>query len=162
REGILMWTQYGRELWGNPANRAEQVALAALPREDERSLTDGPEEYTVTIGDVCFVILGQIVGRHYLAVRYQPTGGLIINSPTHDPFLAKAVRAIWSSPKPAQHLLDALLLDYSSRGVHRHPEDAFDEWSVGSDLQVAAAMRLLYYFPQQAASLIAKRLRQLK
>src|SRR5262249_39402770 len=44
--------------------------------------------YTVKIGDVCFVLVGQIVNRRLLAVRYQPSGCLIINSPVETPALA--------------------------------------------------------------------------
>jgi len=38
-------------------------------------------EFAVSIGDLCFVVLGQIVNRRFSASRYQPTGGLIISSP---------------------------------------------------------------------------------
>ena len=36
------------------------------------------------VGDVCFAIIGEIVGRKYLAVRDQMTACVIINSPLHE------------------------------------------------------------------------------
>jgi hypothetical protein len=33
-----------------------------------------PKAYVVKIGDICFAMVGQIVGRQLSAVRYQPTG----------------------------------------------------------------------------------------
>src|SRR6266446_5322149 len=41
--------------------------------------------YTVKVADVCFVLIGQIVNRSLLAVRYQPSGGLVVNSPIEAP-----------------------------------------------------------------------------
>jgi len=42
-----------------------------------------PNTHQITVGDLCFVALGQIVNRNFSATRYQPTGGLIVNSPTY-------------------------------------------------------------------------------
>jgi hypothetical protein len=141
-----MW--YGSELSGNPANRNEQKLIgksshAQMPITEKTLL----RTYRVTVGDVCFVIIGQIVGRPYAAVRYQPTAIVVINSPTEDPNLARKVRAIWSDLHPAQHLLDSLLLDYTTKG--------------NFDGQTDAAMRLLYYFPRESSGLIAERLSHL-
>lgn len=38
-------------------------------------------DHAVTVGDCCFVILGQIVHRSYEAVRYEPSGVTIVSSP---------------------------------------------------------------------------------
>ena len=35
--------------------------------------------YTVKVGDVCYVLIGQIVNRRLWAVRYEPSAGLVIN-----------------------------------------------------------------------------------
>jgi hypothetical protein len=48
--------------------------------------------YTVRVADVCYVLVGQIVNRQLLAVRYQPSAGLIVNSPIEYPSLAQKVR----------------------------------------------------------------------
>jgi hypothetical protein len=153
-----MW--FANELRGNPANAREQAILLR-----DRWLDDGVSEnsidsYTVTVGDVCFVAIGQIVGRVYQAVRYQPSGCVVVNSPTQDADLCRQVRAIWSSDNPRQKLFDSLLFDYFTRGVFNGY--ALDGWSVGSKLQVEAALRLLYYFPTESAPLIADRLRSLE
>jgi len=44
-----------------------------------------PLIYTVKVGDVCYAIIGQIVNRSLMAVRYQPSAGLVINSPIEMP-----------------------------------------------------------------------------
>src|SRR5262249_48030258 len=116
--------------------------------------------YMVKVGDICFNIIGQIVGRRYLAVRYQPTACIVINSPVADADLAKDVREIWTSNTPTRTLFHSLLTDYSCRGVYNG--HSFDGWGIGSDLQCEAAMRLLYYFPKETAALIAERLHHLK
>jgi len=155
---------YGRALQGNPGNRAEMVALGDIPRYTFTSFRgDGPKNYTVTRGDVCFVILGQIVSRHYSVVQYQHgSGSVIYNSPTHDPVLAKTVRNIWNSPNPEQRLLDSLLVDYSSHGIPHKPDYSLENWYYGSHFQVAATLRLLCYFPDQTATMISDRLGKLK
>lgn len=151
-----MW--FANELRGNPANTNEQKALSWSPKK-EKTFSDTIPSYTVKVGDVCFVIIGQIVGRSYQAVRYQPTACIILNSPTHDAMLAKQVRAIWPSTNITQHLLDSLLLDYASEGVFNGR--SLDGWGVGNQLQCGAAMRLLYYFPVESTNLIATRLGKL-
>jgi hypothetical protein len=118
------------------------------------------DTYTIKVGDICLVAIGQIVGRGYQAVRYQPTANIVINSPTEDTRLREHVQAIWASKDAAKCLFDSLLLDYSTEGIYKEGE-GFDEWDVGSDLQVKAAMRLLYYFPNEATPLIARRLQGL-
>jgi hypothetical protein len=115
--------------------------------------------YTVKVGDICYVALGQIVGRPYQAVMYIPTGIIGINSPTQDPELAKEIRAEWSSNDHVQHLYKALLADYQTKPVFNG--ETLDGWHEGSDLQIGAAMRLLYYFPRQSGPMIADRLDRL-
>ena len=144
------------EMGVNPTNAIEQKAIAAVPQREigfgGRVLTD----YRVKVGDVCFVIVGQIVGRSYLAVRYQPTAIVVINSPVEETALAKAVRDIWSRTNAAQRLFDSLLFDYATEGVFNG--DSLDGWDIGNSLQCGAALRMLYYFPQETAGLIADRL----
>ncbi|MGD1083815.1 MAG: hypothetical protein ABSA47_03580 [Verrucomicrobiota bacterium] len=115
--------------------------------------------YTVKVGDVCFVIIGQIVGAWYQAVGYVPSHNIIINSPTHDANLARQVRKTWSNINPDQHLLDSLLFDFSTRGGNHIK--SLEGWYVGLDVQSSSAMRLMYYFPQQTTNLIATCLRRL-
>ncbi len=156
-----MW--HNDEMTMNPVNETERKAFGLFPRppEDLRNRLDNNlGSYTVKVGDVCFVIIGQIVGRRYQAVRYQPSMCVVLNSPTHNATIANRARAIWHADRPREHLLQALLLDYSTQGIY--DGKSFDGWYVGSSLQVQAAMRLLYYFPKETAPLIAARLRGLK
>jgi hypothetical protein len=152
-----MW--FANELSGNPGNVVEQKVLAIVPKQEFPPQDKFLRSYTVKVGDVCFVIVGQIVGRSYEAVRYQPTACIVLNSPTHDTNLARQVRTIWESQVPAQHLLDSLLLDYASR--REFNSRSLDGWDVGGSLQAGAAMRLLYYYPRETTNLIAARLRGL-
>lgn len=158
-QGNSMFTvmELATELSGNPTNSLEQKAIRSLPKRDwDRTSLDA---YTVKVGDVCFVAIGQIVGRSYQAVRYQPSAIIIVNSPVEKNTLAQAVRNIWSSTNAAQCLFNSLLFDYSTEGVFNG--ESLDGWSIASDLQCQAAMRMLYYFPNETSQLIAERLARL-
>jgi hypothetical protein len=139
----------------NPAERAIYKARKAKPRNKEELV----KSYTVQVCDVCFVAIGQIVGRGYQAVRYQPTACVVLNSPAHDPKLCAEVRAIWKAKDPRRKLFDSLRADYATEGLFNG--ESLDGWSLGSDLQCGAALRLLFYFEKEAAPLIAGRLAKL-
>jgi hypothetical protein len=66
--------------------------------------------YTVKVGDACYVLIGQIVNRRLLAVRYQPSAGLVVNSPIEAPVLVETVRNDWGRAD-AGDLRAALLED---------------------------------------------------
>ncbi|HET6883330.1 MAG TPA: hypothetical protein VFI31_24485 [Pirellulales bacterium] len=153
-----MW--FDQELYGNPLNPKEVGIIRAGQDGGASHLEQHVDEFTVKVGDLCFVAIGQIVGRAYQAVRYQPTACIVVNSPSHDTELASKVRKMWTSETPREALLQSLLRDYSSIGIH-YEGDSLDVWSVGSDLQCGAALRLLYYYPQETAELIADRLARL-
>jgi HEAT repeat protein len=148
---------FGEELHGNPLNPLEKRALSKpRPRDDEDD--EGLlNSYTVRVGDVSFVAIGQIVGRPYQAVRYIPSAIIAINSPVQSKHLREQLRTIWSNKDSAKKLFDSLLLDYATEG--KFNGKSLDGWYEGSNLQIEAAMRLLYYFPNEAAPLIAARLR---
>ena len=67
-------------------------------------------KYTVRVADVCYVLIGQIVNRRLLAVRYQPSGGLVVNSPVEAPALVEEVRNDWGNAD-AEILKTSLLED---------------------------------------------------
>jgi HEAT repeat protein len=150
---------FGEYLPTNPFNQAEKKALAIKPNENDEGPDELLGEYTVTVGDVCFVAIGQIVGRRYQAVKYIPSGIVSFNSPTASNLLRDQVRAAWAGADPAKVLLDSLLIDYSVEGIFNG--SSLDGWDEGSDYQIEAAVRLLYYFPDETAPLIAARLRDL-
>ncbi|MDY7108244.1 MAG: hypothetical protein SYC29_06365 [Planctomycetota bacterium] len=152
-EGVMGAMWYGREIPTNPAHPREQAVREAHANffpEGRHSMSgfgDRIRKHEVTRGDICFVVLGQIVNRHYEATRYQPTSCMVINSPTHDPECATILREIWGSDDPARMLFESLMIDLHTRGGWR-----------STDYQRGAVMRLLYYFPEQSAELIRRRI----
>ena len=97
-----------------------------LSKDEEAKLP-----YTVKVGDICYALVGQIVGRTLLPVRYQPTGGLVINSPVAKPELAAKVRKDWTGLTAAD-FLNQLIQDANAEGSSNREE---------------AVRRLRYYFP---------------
>jgi hypothetical protein len=63
------------------------------------------EQYTLRVGDLCYVAVGQIVNRDLNAVRYQPSRCLVVNSPVERPALAAAVKADWTNLSAQDHQL---------------------------------------------------------
>jgi hypothetical protein len=152
---------HASELHLNPVSPAEETVYKARkksPKKDEEE-KEHIDSYTVKVGDVCFVAIGQIVGRSYQAVRYQPTACIMLNSPVHDPKLCAEVRAIWKSKEPRRKLFDSLLTDCATEGVFNGR--SLDGWDSGNELQCGAALRLLYYFPNEASGLVSRRLDEL-
>ena len=70
------------------------------------------------VGDVCYVLIGQIVNRQQVAVRYQRTAGLVVNSPIEVPTLAEKVRNDWGNADA--EILEASLL--SDIRAANHPK----------------------------------------
>jgi len=66
--------------------------------------------YTVKVGDVCYALIGQIVNRSLLPVRYQPSAGLVVNSPIEVPALIAKVKDDWGKAD-AETLKASLLSD---------------------------------------------------
>jgi hypothetical protein len=155
-DGGLMWLS--TELGYNTLNPMERQVFSeeTETKEDEEESTLR-RLYTLKVGDICLVAIGQIVGRSYNAVRYQPTFIIIINSPLEKKEIRERVWRLWGSNNPSQKLLDSLLIDYATEGIFNG--ESLDGWDEGSDYQTQAAMRLLYYFPKETAPLIATRLR---
>jgi hypothetical protein len=94
------------------------------------------DEYTVKVGDVCFVLVGQIVNRPLSAVRYQPSGCLVINSPVETPALAAAARSDW----------DKLTSEDHRRLLYSEAKGGGEE----------ALARLRFYYPQTERRLKAR------
>jgi hypothetical protein len=115
--------------------------------------------YTVKIGDVCYVALGQIVGEYNSVVTYIPSGNVMLSSPTEDPGIVRRLRMRWVSADPAKQLYEKLMKEYQTKP--KFNGTSLDDWSDDSDLQIEAAMRLLYYFPRRSAPMIAERLSRL-
>ncbi|HTE21367.1 MAG TPA: hypothetical protein VK689_23635, partial [Armatimonadota bacterium] len=99
------------------------------------------ETYTLRVGDLCYVAVGQIVNRRLEAVRYQPSMCLVVNSPVQDLTLAEAVKADWAGLTAKEH----------ARSLYR---DAFDPTNPAA--APGALDHLLYYYPATGHSLAVK------
>jgi ankyrin repeat protein len=102
-----------------------------------------PDTHTVTVGDLCFVALGQIVNRRFSAVRYQPTACIMINSPTRSEALRRAVKKEWGDLTPEQHK-KSLVRDFLDPDSEYRRTDA--------------CLRLGYYYPDALEPLALKQL----
>lgn len=102
-------------------------------------------KYSVKIGDICEVLVGQIVNRKLLAVRYQPTAILYVNSPIESPSLVERIRKEWNG-------LDAKAHEASLLSDLRESDDDISSWRSYRD----ALVRLRFYYPKTYAALSGK------
>jgi len=155
----------GGYIVGNPVNPLETRAIGKLEfgKKEESADPDFDsgfqKTYTVKVGDICYVAIGQITGRSYEAVKYVPTGIVVVNSTSAFPKAPKQLRAIWVGNDHTKSLLDSLFVDYATEGIFNG--SSLNGWSEGSRFQIEATIRLLYYFPEETATLIAARLKSL-
>ncbi len=113
--------------------------------------------YTVKVADVCFVLIGQIVNRSLLAVRYQPSGGLVVNSPIEAPVLAEKVRKDWGNAD-AETLRQSLLEDiHATNRPKQITQAGYTERFVNPALE-----RLRFYFPDAYGALKGNDLKKRK
>jgi hypothetical protein len=101
------------------------------------------ETHTVTVGDICFVALGQIVNRHFNAVRYQPTACIMVNSPTESEKLLAVTKTEWGTLTPEQHK-QSLLKDIVSPDYENRAEEGIK--------------RLAFYYPDAAEAVVLEKL----
>jgi hypothetical protein len=116
--------------YSDPAKQAPSVNTGR-----ETGVISG--KYRVRVGDLCFVVVGQMVNRHLNVARYQPSACLVINSPVKTPALAAAVRADWTG----------LTADEHKRSLLADAQDPFEHG------RAAALVRLRFYYPDAAARL---------
>lgn len=113
--------------WGNfyvDGDNEKCVGLDCPDREPNSARC-----HVITVGDICYVAIGQILDQGYSAAMYIPSGNIFIRSPTHSVDLRKEIRAAWAGFTPAQHV-DLLVQDMSRM-----------------DSSSSAAKRLAYYYP---------------
>jgi hypothetical protein len=136
----MIWQRFADEY---DFNRRTRKALPKGVNKD-RSGSDWPSPHTLTVGDLCFVALGQILNRDFNATRYQATGGLIVNSPTHSKALYHVLWEDWKdlTEKDHRELLaqDFLFPDHEYR-------------------RIGAYRRLAFFYPNDVESLVMKQLR---
>jgi hypothetical protein len=120
---------------------------ASPPKGVNRSLGAAPDKFhgshVVTVGDLCFVALGQIVNRDFNAVRSQPTMCIVVNSPTSSAVLRDVIRKEWAGLTPARHR-ELLVRDFLQ------PDSEYR--------RVGACLRLGYYYPEVLEPLVLKQL----
>lgn len=106
-------------------------------------------KYTVRVGDVCYALIGQIVNRNLLPIRYQPSAGLVVNSPIEAPILLEEVKRDWADVDAKEHMA-SLLADARAGN---------DLWQYEPALR-----RLRFYYPdeyrQQAVGALKKKIRK--
>jgi ankyrin repeat protein len=110
---------------------------------DEWAKAKRSNSHTVTVGDLCFVALGQIVNRHFSAVRYQPSACIMINSPTASMALRQAIQKEWGDITQARHK-ESLVRDFVE------PDSEYR--------RIGACLRLGYYYPEALEPLALKQL----
>jgi hypothetical protein len=137
----MLWTNYPDEYDYN-----RRVMLLPPQNILGNLMKDGigePGGHAITVGDLCFVALGQILNRRFTAVRYQASGGLMINSPTFSKALRTRIRAEWTGLTEARHreslIQDFLKPDHENR-------------------RIGAYYRLAYYYPDAVEALVLKQL----
>ena len=120
---------------------------------------EGRWPYTVKVGDLCFVALGQIVNRRlYLAgpdfgngMWYSGIFVLDVNSPIETPALAVAARADWGGITPEQ-LTDGLRNDALGLSDPK-PGTVDGVWHPGINRD-GGIVRLLFYFPDVGSDVV--------
>jgi hypothetical protein len=135
----MMWMSYEDEYDFNRrlAHRSRKESWTGFKKPDI------PRAYRLTVGDLCFVALGQIVNRSFSAARYQPTGGLVVNSPSRSAALRKRIRAEWKDLTKKEHR-ERLIRDLTM------PDD--------TSRQIGAYQRIAFYYPETVESLVLKEL----
>jgi len=147
----------------NPRNVREAGLVAAFTNTTMPPAHASVSSHVVTVGDLCFVTLGQIVRRGYRPVETSEENAVVITSPSSNPAIARCVRAIWAGKNPAQVLMDSLLCDLLSpssvelSGWHVDVNNTFSD-----SIQLNAAIRLAYYFPRETAPMFMARLKYMR
>lgn len=101
---------------------------AALPDMNKNATS-----HQLAVGDLCYVALGQIVNRAFIAARYQPTAIIIVASPIQSETLRAAVKEHWGGLTPEKHKA-SLLADLAN------PDSEYR--------RIGAAKRLAYFYPE--------------
>lgn len=111
------------------------------------------DTYTLKVGDVCYVLIGQIVNRDLAAVRPVPTGLLVVNSPIEVPELLDLVKSDWGSGD-AETVKASLLADIRGTNYQVHAETVvnpkqqlFNDQLHATYVVNPALRRLRLYFP---------------
>lgn len=135
----MMWMSFADEYDFN--RRVRKDIPIGVNRDDHDE--NHPSSHTVTVGDLCFVALGQIVNRNFNATRYQPTGGLVVNSPTYSKQLCSVVRA-----------------DFEGLTEKKHRELLVQDFVMpdSEERRIGACRRIAFYYPDALEPLVLNQL----
>ncbi len=100
--------------------------------------TNSPDSYTLTVGDLCYVALGQIINRDHLVAFYIPSGIVGLHSIASAPEEIASLTKEWSNLTRARHR--AFLI--------REARKALDD-----ETRIGACKRLAYYYPDALEAL---------
>ena len=115
------------------------------------------EKFRFRVGDLCYVLIGQIVNRDYQCFTFE-WGTIVISSPVFERDLRDTVTKLWSTERPSQIVFESLMSDFCTRGLVQDVNSAvLNEWSIGSDIQVGSVQRLLQYYRNESVDVIARR-----
>jgi len=147
RQGIYGARSLCTEYDFNPRTLPQDSPVWPLLRDRWRGWRDPvgrtADHRTITVGDLCFVAIGQIVNRSFRLTHAQPTNYFVINSPTLSPKLGQRVAAEWGGMDARRHRA-SLIADF------RYP-DRFAR-------RIGAYERLAYYYPQSVEDLVLEQL----
>jgi hypothetical protein len=136
------------------------------------------EKIDITIGDIAFVLLGQIVNRPYSFHQTDvwEDGVVSVVTISRQEVLSIAVRDYWSRDSISQQLLDSLVIDFCTRPVFHYglPFGNHDSMPKKHALrlsdfpcvdpytiQIGATARLIAFYPQESRDLIISRIKEL-
>jgi ankyrin repeat protein len=108
-------------------------------------------QYSLRVGDLCYVALGQIVNRTYTAVEYIPSGHISITSVPRSKKLRADLKKQWGNFSSEKHLA-SLAKDLNSRKEKGDNDD--------DSARVGASLRLAYYFPKEFESIAIEQLKR--
>jgi hypothetical protein len=126
--------------FGDPKRQPPGVSIGLEQSDGIRQTRKAVDHYTLHVGDLCFIAVGQIVNRGLNVVRYQPSACIVINSPVQTPALAAAVRRDWAGLTAKAH----------------EQSLAQDALSIYPYATASAMVRLLYYYPPAGEALALK------
>ena len=109
-----------------------------------------PKQYTLRVGDLCYVALGQIVNRDYTAVRYIPSGNVMVTSVPHSRKLRADLKRQWGGLTERKHLA-SLVKDLNSKTAKGGDDGG---------TRVGASLRLAYYFPKEYEPIAVQQLKR--
>lgn len=126
------------EAWYGDSDRAEQ--LDRINRFKAAIKSDPAHDFKVTIADVCYYVIGQIMNRPYFPLQFAAKTGIAVDTPQRSPELIRELRALWGSLDAATHFAQL-------------KRELWADASVA--VRANAYARLIVFYPKQTGDLVA-------